>query len=584
MTAERTDNSRRLMGAIARSLATVESGDAPYRRVLEAFAQAVGADAAYAVRSSEESGFAVDEYLPERAFDESEAAAATEWERRLALLRAAFSVDPDNTGAAAREAIRNERWAIVGSIGGRSDDAPGYQVALAAKSDAFPAGCAALVDAGLEVVEPILKTRIEISRRENERRRAERELRTSEEELRNFFEASKDMIYTSNAEDRIASINNAGLALLGLRNRFDAVGRVFGAFAYNPEDRAHFLARIKEHGFVRDYEIVVKRAGAEPIFCLETATAVKRPDGTLVAIQGIVKDISDRINNEKALWHANLELAETNERLRETQIVLVQQEKLASIGQLAAGIAHEINNPLGFLKSNYASFKEYFASLRDALEKAKAALPPERYAEIESAHDLEFIFSEFPQIFAESDDGYSRIIEIVSQLKSFSRIDAEAKRAPYDLERGIESTLVVVGNELKYVADVKRDFAGVQPVEAEGGAINQVLLNIMVNAAQAMASMQRKERGLLTVGTREDEDNVYCSISDNGPGMPPEVRQRVFDPFFTTKEPGKGTGLGLSISYDIIVNKHGGKISVRSEPGAGAAFEISIPKKPLPQE
>jgi signal transduction histidine kinase len=290
-----------------------------------------------------------------------------------------------------------------------------------------------------------------------------------------------------------------------------------------------------------------------------------------------VKDISDRINNERELWKTNIELAEANSRLQEAQLVLVQQEKLASIGQLAAGIAHEINNPLGFLKSNNQSLKRFAASFDRAWRTAAQFLPAERREEIERTEDLDFVAKELPHLFAESDDGFARIVEIVSQLKAFSRVDSEPHRAPYNLEQGIESTLVVAWNEIKYVAEVKRLFAGVSTVEAEGGPINQVLLNVLVNAAQAIASQGRKDKGLITIETKEEANCVKCLIRDDGPGMSEDVKRRVFDPFFTTKEPGKGTGLGLSISYDIIVNRHRGELSVRSEPGKGTTFTIVLP-------
>ena len=154
---------------------------------------------------------------------------------------------------------------------------------------------------GLAIVEPLVATRLKLAEREAERLRTVKELKSSEEELRNFFEASKDMIYTTNAEDRIASINAAGIALLGYENRFDVVGRTFSEFIFNPDDRSYFLTRVKDKGFVRDYEIIIKRPGNEPpVFCIETANAIKRPDGSVSAIQGIVKDISERISNEKS--------------------------------------------------------------------------------------------------------------------------------------------------------------------------------------------------------------------------------------------------------------------------------------------
>ena len=430
---------------------------------------------------------------------------------------------------------------------------------------------------GLELAEPLLDARAEYNHREDFRLKAERELRTSEEEFKRLFEYSRDMVYTVNAEDRIASINPAGLALLGLTSRFDAIGHLFSEFAFNPEDRTYFRTRIREFGFVKDYEIIVKNPVGEPKFCIETAHAIRHADGSIAEVQGIIKDISDRIANENALLKANIELAEMNARLQEAQIALVQREKLASIGQLAAGVAHEINNPLGFLRSNHQSLKRYFAAFQRAWESAAPALPPELRREILESEDLAFAAEELPNLFTESDDGFARIVEIVSQLKAFSRVDSEPHRAQYDLEHGIESTLVVAWNEIKYVADVERDYGGVRTVEAEGGPINQVLLNILVNAAQAIASQVKKEKGRITIRTRENPPYVVCEIEDDGPGMTEEIKKRIFDPFFTTKDSDKGTGLGLSISNDIIVAKHRGRLTVRSEPGKGAVFTIALP-------
>jgi PAS domain S-box-containing protein len=571
-----------LIGTVVKILTAVDEQADPYGRVLAAIAGEVGADLAFAKRNAEEGGFAADQYLSDMPASGIPEETIRERNRRISLLKAAFSIDHAAAAASeARKRIRAEGWAIVKSVGGKAAGGPGYLLALANNDGALSKDRIPVIDAALGIVEPILETRIALAKQEAERRRAERELRAGEEELRGFFEASRDMIYTSNAEDRIASVNKAGLDLLGLDNRFDAIGRPFGEFALNREDRMHFLDRIRKYGFVRDYEIVLMKAGT-PIFCLETANAVLRPDGSIAAVQGIVKDISERIRNEKAIWTANLELAEANERLKETQSILVQQEKLASIGQLAAGIAHEINNPLGFMKSNFETAMRYFKALARAWQAARDALVPETASAIAEKEDIDFIAEDMLKLFKETADGYARIIEIVGQLKSFSREDAEHKRVPYDIERGLDSSLVIAWNELKYVAEVKKEYAGVGPVEAEGSSINQVLLNIIINAAQAIASQKREGKGLLTIATRADEKNVYCTISDDGPGIPREIQNRVFDPFFTTKEPGKGTGLGLSISYDIIVNKHGGRLLLASEPGAGATFEISLPKKTLP--
>ncbi|HRY56388.1 MAG TPA: ATP-binding protein [Spirochaetia bacterium] len=287
--------------------------------------------------------------------------------------------------------------------------------------------------------------------------------------------------------------------------------------------------------------------------------------------------------SERELWKANLELAEANRKLQQTQMIMIQHEKLASIGQLAAGIAHEINNPVGFLKSNNSFLERAAGKVVQAWGEAKAAAGP-LVAEIEEKYDLAYTFSQLDSLFAGSNDGFSRITSIVSNLKRFSYIDASGQFDFYDVNAGIENSLVVAWNEIKYVAEIRKSLGELPKIKALGGEINQVILNLLVNAAQAIESQKRPEKGLIEIATslRRAEggaggDRVVIEIGDDGPGIPEPIRLRIFDPFFTTKEPGKGTGLGLSISYDIVVSKHGGSLTVESSPGEGATFVIELP-------
>jgi two-component system, NtrC family, sensor kinase len=425
-------------------------------------------------------------------------------------------------------------------------------------------------------IAPIVGIRIEREREEHVRRQAELLLAEKEKRLRGFFEDSRDMIYTADSEDLLSSINAAGLALTGRAEKREILGRPFSDLALNATDREFFLRRIREEGYVEDYEIVLARKDGSTVFCLETAHTLKGPKGEIVEVQGIVKDISERIKNEGELWKTNLELAEANLKLQQTQGLMIQQEKLASIGQLAAGVAHEINNPVGFLKSNHVTLEKYVSKLREAWAAARAAGGPAIEA-IEAKMDLSFVFSEFDTIFAESADGFSRIMRIVGNLKNFSRVDQGGGLELYDVNGGIESTLVVAWNEIKYVAEVRKSLGDIPRIKARGGELNQVILNILVNAAQAIEEQKRPGKGLIDIETLVLGDRVRIIIRDNGPGIPDTIRTRIFDPFFTTKEPGKGTGLGLSISYDIIVTKHGGRLEVESEPGRGTTFIIELP-------
>lgn len=282
---------------------------------------------------------------------------------------------------------------------------------------------------------------------------------------------------------------------------------------------------------------------------------------------------------ERDIWAMNAELADRNERLNSTHKKMIQQEKLASIGQLAAGVAHEINNPLGFLMSNHSTLHSFLATLHEAWNKA-SALDPEGHEQIAADLELDYVFNEIDSLVTESDDGFSRIMAIVKNLRSFARIDDHDALGPYNLEQGLESTLVMARNEIKYVAEVETCYCGVPAVQAVGGSINQVLLNILVNAAQAIASQKRASLGHILVRTAVNEGRVTCEIEDDGPGVPDEIKDCLFDPFFTTKPAGKGTGLGLSLSYDIVVNRHQGSLSVADSLLGGALFSIELPIKP----
>jgi len=260
------------------------------------------------------------------------------------------------------------------------------------------------------------------------------------------------------------------------------------------------------------------------------------------------------------------------EKLENAQNQLMQSEKLAAIGQLAAGVAHEINNPIGFVTSNFGTLKTYAGHLLaiiDAYEGGTAS-------SLEQARhdaDLDFLREDLPILIKESQEGLGRVTKIVQDLKDYSRVN-DAGRQLADLNAGMESTLNVVWNELKYKAEVVRDLSDIPPVDCIPAQINQVFTNLLINAAQAIP-----ERGKISIRSWLDGDMVCVEVEDTGLGMAEEVRRRIFEPFFTTKPVGKGTGLGLSISYDIVVKKHGGRLEVTSELGKGSCFRICLPRE-----
>jgi PAS domain S-box-containing protein len=410
------------------------------------------------------------------------------------------------------------------------------------------------------------------------RRRLETEKRLAETVTRMtaFFDGSRDMIYTMDAARKVTSINQAGLKLLCVAEESEVIGKRLDDLFDNSDFHEFFEQKMQRDGYVADLEIVLRRKDGTIAYCLETSHALKDANGEILEIQGHIKDISDRIRNEREMWKMNLELADVNMKLTMAQDLMLQQEKLASIGQLAAGIAHEINNPLGFLKSNQTMLMSYFKTLRELYDKVKALGNPD-FEALARESDVEYAFEEAIHIFHENEDGFSRIKRIISNLMSFSRMENTEGFEEYDVNAGIESTLVVAWNEIKYVADVTKEFDGIPHIPAHGGEINQVILNILVNAAQAIAGQKLQDKGHIHISTKSEGAYVVITIADNGPGIPKNVLTRIFDPFYTTKDPGKGTGLGLSISYDIIVNKHHGRISADSEPGKGATFRIELP-------
>jgi len=301
-------------------------------------------------------------------------------------------------------------------------------------------------------------------------------------------------------------------------------------------------------------------------------------------------EITERKQAEENLKIAYRELEKTNNELKETQVQLVQSEKLASIGQLAAGVAHEINNPLGFITSNFETLEIYIKKINglldmyneligeieasqttELLDKAEAIGENRNDAKID--HILEYI----PGLFDDSREGLERISKIIKNLRNFSGIDLPESLYKYDLNDGVETALMAAKNEIKYDAAIKTEFSEVPLILCNPAKINQVLLNILMNAVQAIEAQKRDDKGSIAIKTYHTDDYVVCEISDDGCGIPPDVISRVFDPFFTTKPVGEGTGLGLSVSYDIIVTKHKGEILVESTVGVGTKFTIKLP-------
>lgn len=295
--------------------------------------------------------------------------------------------------------------------------------------------------------------------------------------------------------------------------------------------------------------------------------------------QTLRDDVRRREQAELSLMERNAELNALNAKLSSAQEHLIQSEKLASIGQLAAGVAHEINNPIGYIFSNFGTLEKYLAQLFEMLsayEKSELthgnAPTVADLAALKQRIEFEYLKEDIPTLMSESKEGIVRVRKIVQDLKDFSHVDATQEWQFTNLNQGIESTLNVVNNEIKYKADVVREFGELPEVQCMPSQINQVVMNLVVNAAHAIGA----QRGKITIRTGYDGRLAWFEVCDTGSGIPKEVLPRIFDPFYTTKPVGKGTGLGLSLSYGII-QKHNGTITVQTEMGKGSSFRVSIP-------
>lgn len=298
-------------------------------------------------------------------------------------------------------------------------------------------------------------------------------------------------------------------------------------------------------------------------------------------LEKLNKNLEDRVACRTAMLQEKNQLLEvSNRELKEAQLQLLQAEKMASVGQLAAGVAHEINNPIGFIASNMESLSEYSATYKKITQDLSLYLHNKDVLERQEMErnltalleqsDISFINEDIQDLISESTEGLQRVKDIVQGLKQFSRADQDSLQ-PCNINDCIVTTLNMVSNELKYHCEIETDFGKLPETHVNIGKINQVLTNLLINAGQAI-----EDQGQIKIATKLENDLISVSVSDSGKGINEEHINKLFDPFFTTKQEGEGTGLGLSISYGIA-KEHGGDIQVTSKPGQGSRFTLIIP-------
>lgn len=308
------------------------------------------------------------------------------------------------------------------------------------------------------------------------------------------------------------------------------------------------------------------------------------------AVLTVAKEIYEHNFIKNIVIKYNKDLESSMMQIEETKEQLFQQEKLATIGQMAAGIAHEINNPLGYISSNIETAYTYFNKLEYLLNSCEqlfsnlSSLSDNeldnkliQISELKNKINLDFILSDVKELFEDIEDGLKKISEIVNNLKTFSRLDPSLEFKIYDLNKGIKNSLIIARNEIKYYARVVESLGNIPVIMANGNRINEVLLNIILNSCYAIKNKNSNEKGIIKITTYVENEYVVCEIEDNGTGIKKENINKIFDPFFTTKPVGSGTGLGLSIAYDIITNKHNGKIYAESIPEIGTRITFKLP-------
>jgi PAS domain S-box-containing protein len=329
--------------------------------------------------------------------------------------------------------------------------------------------------------------------------------------------------------------------------------------------------------YLQEYRLLTRDG---QVIWVEDRTIVRRnPDSSVCYYDGVLTDMTDRKKRQDSMDKALATQRQLNKRLEEAHNQLLQSEKMASIGQLAAGIAHELNNPIGFVHSNMGTLEGYLRDLMEIIDSyeeytqtlGEEAPPRLKIDQLKDERDFTYVRADIFSLLAESKDGLGRVRKIVQDLKSFSHVGEQAWQ-PADLHQGLDSTLNIVWNELKYKCTIKKEYADLPKVYCLISQLNQVFMNLLVNAGQAIES-----QGEISIRTaRHGADCVLIEICDSGKGIAPEHLNRIFEPFFTTKAVGKGTGLGLSLSYSII-ERHHGRIEVESTAGQGACFRVIIP-------
>ena len=408
---------------------------------------------------------------------------------------------------------------------------------------------------------------------------------TSAGRLQYLLDNTPSIIYCTvpSGDFKMTFVSNNALNVLGYHPDAMVADPNFWFDHIHPDDAPGIfssLAQLFVQG-ARAYEYRFRVRDGGYLWMHDSLRLVRDEHGVPFEVIGSLTDITERKRMEAMLQARGEEQQLLIGKLQQAHDQLLQAEKMASIGQLAAGIAHEINNPIGFVNSNMSSLQAYVATLFDVIARYEAALrePPAGAAlaacveQVRAGADLAYLQTDMADLLAESMDGLKRVRDIVQSLKDFSHVGDNDWQVA-SLHAGLDSTLNIVGNELKYKARIDKQYGQLPSVTCLASQLNQVFMNLLVNAGQAISG-----EGVISIRTGHLDGWVWVEIGDTGAGIAPAHLHRIFEPFFTTKAVGSGTGLGLSLSYGIVM-KHGGRIEVASEPGRGTRFTVHLPVVP----